>query len=193
MRRLAVTCCTALCAVLVACGGGSSNGTPVGGGVPTPTPIPTPTPTPTPKGVVLPTGMVCPAPTPPPMLGLKVTVQAREGNRIRLDSKPIIPNIDHYCEKVGFGDWKFCDTRVEGTSDRVACDYLATGQADNGRWGPNWFVNGKPCGQDPTQCVLHDSEQFLAIGKVTGSNEACASDLVSHDPEGSRCGSIDVQ
>jgi len=54
-------------------------------------------------------------------------------------------------------------------------------------------VNGKPCGSDPSQCVLHDSEQFLAIGKVAGSYEACASDLVAHDPSGSRCGSIDVQ
>ena len=177
---------------LAACGGGTSTPNPNPVGVSS-TPTPAPTPSPTPVGVVLPTGMVCPNPTPPPMLGMKVTIQAQDGDKLRLDSKPQVPNTDNYCDKVGFGAYKFCDTRVEGTSDRVACDYLATGIADNGRWGPNWYYNDKPCGSDSSTCVLNPDNQYLAIGKVKGTYKACAADIVPVDPSGSRCGEITVQ
>jgi hypothetical protein len=127
------------------------------------------------------------------MLSMKVTIQAQDGEKLRLDSKPQVPNTDHYCDKVGFGDWKFCDTRVEGTSDRVACDYLMTGIADNGRWGPNWYYNDQPCGSDESKCVLNPDNQYLAIGKAKGTYRACAADNVPVDALGSRCGEINVQ
>jgi hypothetical protein len=127
------------------------------------------------------------------MLGIKVSIQAQEGGRLRLDSKPLVPNTDHYCEKVGFGDWKFCDTRVEGTSDRVACDYLVTGIAQDGRWGPTWYYNGRLCGEDPSVCVAHPDNQYLAIGKAKGTYRACAADNVPVAPDGSRCGELEVQ
>jgi hypothetical protein len=104
-----------------------------------------------------------------------------------------VPNTDHYCEKVGFGDWKFCDTRVEGTSDRVACDYQVTGIAQDGRWGPTWYYNGKLCGEDPSVCVAHPDNQYLAIGKAKGTYRACAADNVPVAPDGSRCGELVVQ
>ena len=96
--------------VLVQCG--SSPATPTGN--PTPggvTPSATPAPTPTPSGSSgLPAGMVCSSPTPPPLLRMHVKVHDDSGGRKVLDSKPIVANVDHYCDKVGFGDWKFCDT-----------------------------------------------------------------------------------
>ena len=37
---------------------------------------------------------------------MHVKVHAADGGRIVLDSKPIVANIDHYCDR-WFGDWKF--------------------------------------------------------------------------------------
>ena len=190
MNRSLAFFCAALGLALIACGGST---TPSGtSGPPVVTLAPAPTPT-SETSVVLPPGMVCPAPTPPPMLRMHVSLQAQEGERRRLDSKPLVPNIDHYCDKVGFGDWKFCDTRPEGNKDRVACDYLATGKAENGRWGPTWFFGNENCGYDPSHCQDHPDNQFLAIGKLPGTYEACAAENVPVDPNGSRCGTLDVQ
>ena len=179
MSRSLALFCAASGLALFACGGNTPAGPPPVTLPPAPTPSPTAS-----TSVVLPPGMVCPAPTPPPMLRMHVSLQMKEGERRRLDSKPLVPNTDHYCEKVGFGDWKFCDTRVEGSSDRVACDYLAVGKAENGRWGPTWFLGDSNCGPD---------NQFLTIGKVPGTYEACAAENVPVAPGGSRCGTVDVQ
>ena len=173
--------------VLAQCGSNAS--TPTSG----PTPVvvgPTPTPIPAPAGIVLPAGMVC-NPTPPPLLRLKVAAWREHGDGMILDSKPIVPNVDHYCERVGFGDWKFCDTRPEGDPQREACDYLAVGKADNGRWGPTWVGEGKPCGVEFSLCTLHASNQFMAIAKGKGEFKACASDLAPVAANGDRCGVLE--
>jgi hypothetical protein len=191
MSRSLALLCAATGLALIACGG-STTPTPSGPPVVTLAPAPTPTAAPD-SSVVLPPGMVCPAPTPPPMLRMHVSLQMQEGNRRRLDSKPLVPNTDHYCEKVGFGDWKFCDTRVEGSSDRVACDYLAVGKAENGRWGPTWFLGDSNCGPDNPDCIDYPDNQFLTIGKVPGTYEACAAENVPVAPGGTRCGTIEVK
>ena len=184
---------------LVRCG--SSSSSPPGGPtppvvvpIPTPTPSPTPTPTPTPTPGVLPPGMVCSSPTPPPLLRMHLKVHAREGERIVLDSKPLVANVDGYCDKVGFGDWSFCETRPEGHPERVACDYLVTGKAeDTGRWGPTWFYGNDLCAYFPDKCANHPTEQFMAIAKSTGTYEACAADNWPVAANGTRCGTIEVR
>jgi hypothetical protein len=190
---LAGAACVAAAVTLARCGGDSA--TPPT----TPTPIPTvaPTPTPTP-GIVLPPGMVC-DPTPPPLLGINAGKwRPRSESGWILDSNPIVPNVDHYCARVGFGEWRFCNTRPEGDEQRIACDYLAVGIAsDTGRWGPTWTIDGKPCdGQG--NCLNHSENQFKAIGKGPGYYEACASPLAKvytgDDPyPGTRCGVLDWQ
>ena len=40
---------------------------------------------------------------------------------------------------------------LEGSSDRVACDYLATGIAENGRWGPTWFYRERELRARPVE------------------------------------------
>jgi hypothetical protein len=135
-----------------AAGCGSNASTPPT--LPTPVPTAAPTPVPTPAGIVLPAGMVC-DPTPPPLLRMQAAEWRPHGDGWLLDSSPIVPNVDHYCDRVGFGEWKFCFTRPEGDPQRVACDCLVTGKAsDTGRWGPTWTFNGRPC--DGSQgCVNH--------------------------------------
>ena len=173
-------------AALVACGGGSAAAPTQP--TPAPTTPPTPQPTPTP---LLPAGLVC-SPTPPPLLYLQLKIHSDEGGRYVLDSKPVVSNVDHYCDRVGFGDWKFCDTRAEGDPQRTACDYMAVGQADTGRWGPTWYYGTTLCTQ-ATQCRLHPTNQFMAIAADNGTFNACAADSVPVDPRGARCGSIDIE
>jgi hypothetical protein len=176
--------------VLVQCG--SSASTPTGTTSPTPAAKSTPTPAPTPVAL-LPAGMVC-DPTPPPIVRMQVTIHSTEGGRTVLDSKPLVANVDDYCDRVGFGGWKFCATRQEGNDQRVACDYMVTGKAeDTGRWGPTWFYNSDLCSLQPAQCALHQTEQFLAIAKNAGRYTACAREDYPVAPDGTRCGWIEIQ
>jgi hypothetical protein len=101
---------------------------------------------------------------------------AGEGGRNILDSKPQVENVDGYCGKVGFDSRAvFCDTRLEGDPQRVACDYLAMGKAkDTGRWGPTWFYEGMPCEQAGQACSNHPDNQFMAVAKADGEFAACA-------------------
>jgi hypothetical protein len=179
-----------------ACGGGSgSHPTPVSASTPTPTPAPTPTPTSS-----LPAGMVC-DPTPPPLYGIKVKVLFDSGGlRKTLDSRPVVINMDGYCEKAGFGaNAKFCFTRPEDDPQATACDYLAVGRAsDTGRWGPTWYWENKPCtaGAGEIGCTNYADNQFLVNIRGDGNYEACAAPEIplSPDPEkpGSRCGSCRI-
>jgi hypothetical protein len=176
---------------LVQCGSSASSpsGTPTS---PVVTPTPTPTAAPTP-GPTLPLGMTC-SPTPPPILRMQLKVHSIEGGRTVLDSKPLVVNVDHYCDRVGFGDWKFCDTRPEGDPQRVACDYLVTGKAeDTARWGPTWFYSSDLCAYFPDSCANHPTEQFMAIAKAKGTFEACAADGWPVASDGTRCGTIDIK
>ncbi len=175
-----------LVASLSQCGGGASAPT-TQPSVPTTT---TTTTAPPSAGNLLPAGMVC-DPTPPPLYRMQAKIHGFGGYRNVLDSKPVVWNVDNYCDRVGIGSGKFCDTRPEGDLQRVACDYLATGKAlDTGRWGPTWFYNGIPCAQEGEHvgCSNHPDGQFMAIGKGDGEYAACASPDVPMIPDGSRCG-----
>ncbi len=176
-------------AALAGCGGSSTPTQPVSSPTPTPTPAVTPTPS---SG--LPPGMTC-NPTPPPLYGMKAKIHDDSPGRKVLDSKPLVMNIDGYCARVGSGGdgVKFCDTRPEGNAERVACDYLATGKASNGRWGPNWTWNDKPCdGENFTSCANHQDNQFMAIAKASGTYVACAAADRPVAPEGQSCGFVNV-
>jgi hypothetical protein len=184
-----ILCAAGGLGAIVQCGGSSS---PTTNPTPVPTVAPTPTPTPTPAGIVLPPGMVC-DPTPPPLYGMRVKKHDGTADRAVLDSKPLVENVDHYCERVSDVSGKFCDTRLEGNPQRVACDYMAVGKAlDTGRWGPTWYYNGQPCdGANAANCLNHSTEQFLAIAKNPGRFEACASPLAPVAADGSACGKCD--
>jgi len=132
--------------------------------------------------------------TPTPILRMNIGRFINSGGRIVLDSKPVVANIDHYCDRVGFGDWKFCDTRPEGDAQRVACDYLVTGKAeDTGRWGPTWFYGSDLCSASPDKCANHQTEQFMVVAKAPGTFEACASENWPVAPDGARCGAYKVK
>ena len=183
---------TAVLAGLVGCGGSDS---PTTTPTPAPTAVPTPTPSPTPNPAPpLPPGMTC-SPTPPPLYGITVKVQqvTAGGGRKTLDSRPLVINMNGYCESVGFSGY-FCFTRREDDPQAVACDYMAVGQAsDTGRWGPTWTADGRACTADDAQgCRNHPDNQFLVIAKGEGLFSACAAPYIplSTDPvrPGSRCG-----
>ena len=172
----------------IQCGGAS---TPTEGPTP-PSGTPTPTPTPTPS-TGLPPGMTC-NPTPPPILRMHLKVHDDSGDRKVLDSKPLVANVDDYCDRVGFGSWKFCDTRPEGHPEREACDYLVVGKAeDTGRWGPTWFYGSDLCAYFPGDCANHPNNQFMAVAKAKGTYEACAAEGWPVAANGTRCGTIEIK
>jgi len=159
-------------------------------------PAPTPGPTPSPGGGTsgLPPGMVC-DPTPPPLYRFHVKIHSGDNaGRLVLDSKPLVVSVDRYCERVGFGDWKFCDTRVEGDPQRVACDYLVAGRAaDTGRWGPTWSYGDQLCSSATGSCNNHSTNQFMAIAKANGTYAACAGDAWPVAANGTRCAELEVK
>jgi len=196
MKRTAFVPVLLTLAALAACGGGGSgNPTPVV----TPTPVPTPAATPTPQAT-LPAGMVC-DPTPPPLYGINLKVHNDTGGRKTIDSRPVVINMNNFCERAGFASTaKFCYTRTEGDSQAPACDYLAVGRsAETGRWGPTWSWNGKPCtaGGGEDGCTNHPDNQFLVNTRGPGVFEACAAASIplSQDPDrpGSRCGTCRIE
>jgi hypothetical protein len=190
LRNLVLAGAVAFAALTLArCGAGSS---PTGGPTPPVTPPPTPAPSPTPDSG-LPAGMVC-DPTPPPLLRMQLKFHDASGDRIVLDSKPLVVNVDNYCDRMGFGSWKFCDTRQEGDPQRTACDYLVTGKAeDTGRWGPTWYYVSDLCADFPDKCANHPDNQFLVIAKGTGIYEACAAEGWPVADNGGRCGTIEIK
>jgi hypothetical protein len=133
-------------------------------------------------------------PTPPPIVRMHISVHSSEGGRIVLDSKPLVADVDGYCARVGFPGWKFCETRLEGDPQRVACDYLVAGRAeDTNRWGPTWFFDSDLCSLAPEDCANHQSEQFLAIAKSPGRYTACAREDYPVAAGGTRCGWIEIK
>jgi hypothetical protein len=175
------------------CGSGSTTNP-----TPNPTPVsgPTPAPTPTPDPLAA-LKAQCGEPLPPPLFGIKVSVQLDNGFRKLVDSRPVVENVgkgtsDSYCGKVGFGaSTAYCDTRPEGHPQREACDILVVGKApDTGRYGPSWSKDGKPCvnagSETAPGCTNHADNQFLVISRGPGNLLACASDV--WPATGSRCG-----
>jgi len=177
--------CLSAAAVIgfVHCGGGSSPTT-------NPTPGPTVAPTPTPGPTVAP--LTC-DPTPPPLYGIRVSIHINQGFRKTLDSKPLVENVDNYCQKLGLAGSKFCFTRAEDDPQRADCDRMAVGiAADTGRYGPQWFYEDEPCsgGGDQAGCNNHPDNQFLVIAKGSGSFVACAADDVPVSAD--KCGGCKV-
>ena len=175
---------------LFGCGSGSST---------TPSNPPTTTPATNPAAAATPTPnpflAQCGDPTPPPLYGMKLKIHVDNGDRKQLDSKPIVPNLNGYCGKVGLGDQGlYCETRPEGSVQREACDALVVGKAkDTGRVGPTWTRNGQPCfaagdtGGQPG-CVNLPDNQFLIVARGPGNYLACASEEWPMADGGSRCG-----
>ncbi len=185
----------AMAGMLAACGSGTPSQP---NQSPTPITPPPTSPSPPPTGIVLPPGMVC-DPTPPPLHYLHVKIHDDSGDRKVLDSKPVVENVDNYCDRTHQGSGKFCDTRLEDDPQRTACDYLMTGISPaTGRWGPTWTWNGKPCGtyatdETFTSCANHQSNQFMVIAKTSGKYVACANPDVPVAPGGSACGEVDIK
>ena len=175
---LLATCCMAL----EGCGS-SSTTTPPPPTLPPPTTVPVTVPTPDPLIAA------CGSPSPPPLYGIKVKVQTDQGYRKLVDSRPIVKNVNGYCDKVGHGG-PYCDTRLEGDLQREACDALVMGRAkDTGRYGPTWYFEARPCveaGVPGDSCVNHPDNQFLVVTRGEGEILACAADNVPVDE--ARCG-----
>jgi hypothetical protein len=197
MRRAVLTYVAAAAVVVLNACGGSSNTSPNPNPSSTPVPAPSPTPTPTPDFK-----SQCGDPVPPPLYGMKLSVQVDQGSRKLIDSKPVVENTgrgsqaDSYCFKVGF-DFRvaYCDTRPEGNAQREACDALVVGRAtDTGRIGPTWSKDGKPCDMggngSSSPCSNHPDNQFLAISRGDGQMLACASD--EWPATGARCAGCNV-
>jgi hypothetical protein len=184
MRRRALLACLLVAAVAPFARCGSTPSPPT-----VPTPLPTIAPTPTPEPTLAP--LRC-NPTPPPLYGIKVTVHINQGYRKTLDSKPLVWNVDHYCQRVGLSG-RFCFTRAEDDPQRADCDRMVTGVAtDTGRYGPTWLYNGQPCsgGGDQPGCNNHPENQFLVIAKGEGEFTACAAKNVPIEQD--RCGVCNV-
>ena len=155
------------------------------------TPVATATPAPTPA----PSAVTC-NPTPPPLYGIKVTIRDASGYRKIVGAEPLVANYDGYCGKVGFDpNQLFCTTRTASDPAKPSCDSVAVGvSGDTGRYGPTWIYEGRPCNQpgDQEGCENHPTDQFLAYAKGSGEFAACAAASMPIDPEGSRCGVIQM-
>jgi hypothetical protein len=136
----------------------------------------------------------CGSPKPPPLYGIKVKVQLDQGYRKLVDSRPIVKNVDGYCGQTGQGNGPYCDTRLEGSLQREACDALVIGKAkDTHRYGPTWLFEARPCVAEGTGgdgCVNHSTNQFLVVTRGEGEIMACAADDVPVS-EG-RCGACQL-
>jgi hypothetical protein len=130
-------------------------------------------------------------PTPPPLFRMEITIESSNGHTRTLKVTPTVPNTDGYCDRVGFGAYKFCDVRRPEDPQRAACEALAVGRAtDTGRWGPTWTysANYEPAhacvGGDPG-CTNHPSDQFRVIANGPAQYYATASATVplSIDPD----------
>lgn len=150
---------------------------------PAPQPTPTPTPGSEPEGDPVssrPGGGVsgsCGEPVPPPISRVNVKLHGQGGDRLLLDSTPIVGPDATYCRRIGFTDGRsLCPVRPEGHSERQACETLRVGRAsDTGRPGPTWSANGKRCnGPDGgTACLNHPDNQYLVFAYGSGSFRAC--------------------
>jgi hypothetical protein len=137
------------------------------------------------------------SPAPPPLYDILVEIKSSDGYTRTLKATPRVPNTNGYCDKVGFGAYKFCNVRRDGDPQKEACEGMVLGRAtDTNRWGPTWkyslnYEQEHLCtGSDPG-CTNHGSNQYLVTTKGSGVFFACANPTVplSTDPNypGSRC------
>ena len=201
--RLASIPALALAVALSACGGGEEPAPthaaplPDAGTLIPVAPAPQPTPTPTPGAApedpspwpAIPggggsgggggaTSGSCGEPEPPAVSRFRVSVHSMNGDRMTLDSTPLVgPDIE-YCRRIGYTDGRsFCPVRPEGHPEREACEAARVGPAsDTGRVGPTWSVDGRRCDGEGASgsCQNHSSNQFLAYAWGKGTFRACA-------------------
>jgi hypothetical protein len=151
-----------------------------------PQPTPTPTPGSVPDEGPLPanpgggnggTGASeCGEPVPPPVTQVSVKVHGGSGDRVLLDSTPLVGPDGAYCRRIGFTDGRlYCPVRPEGNPERLACEAARVGSAsDTGRIGPTWSIDGRPCdGSGANACVNHPDNQFLVFAYGSGTFRAC--------------------
>ncbi len=109
---------------------------------------------------------------------MAIKVQGGNGDRLLLDSTPLVGPDATYCKRIGYSDGRaYCPVRAEGSPDRVACEAARVGRAsDTGRVGPTWTVDGRPCDGSAavTSCVNHPANQFQAYAYGSGTFRACA-------------------
>jgi len=191
---------------LAACGGGGETATPsrpaplpdvalvptAPAPQPSPTPIPGSEPDPDPVPAIPGGGggsSTCGAPVPPPVSRMNVKPHGGSGERMLLDSTPIVGPDVAYCARIGFTDGRpFCPVRVEGHPERQACEAARVGRAsDTGRAGPTWTANGKRCdGPDGgASCLNHPDNQYLVFAYGSGTFRACTASGV--------CGEVVLQ
>jgi hypothetical protein len=204
MRILTTIAALGLCAILSACGGDeapppvrpdplpdAASLIPV---APAPQPTPSPVPGATPEDPspwpAIPGGggtaggggsgavaASCGEPEPPSIARLRVNVHSMNGDRMTLDSTPLVGPDVEYCRLVGFTDGRsFCPVRTEGHPERAACEAARVGRAsDTGRMGPTWSVDGRPCDGEGAlgSCENHSDNQYLAYAWGRGTFRAC--------------------
>ena len=123
------------------------------------------------------TASSCGEPEPPAIARLRVSVHSWNGERMTLDSTPLVgPDVD-YCRRIGYTDGRsFCPVRPEGSPERAACEAARVGSAsDTGRIGPTWSVDGRACDGEGLvgSCQNHSDNQFLAYAWGRGTFRAC--------------------
>src|SRR5947209_292710 len=154
---------------IAACSGGGGSPSTPSTSTPTPASTPAPAPTPTPNPFAAACGSPLPAFADSYGFGIKVQTEPTKNKKV-LNASPLVLN-NAYCQAVGFGNFKFCNTRPESSPQRAACDHYLSGISDSGRVGPNWFkaeVDGRllKCGGvgvqgDTADCRLNDTNQYL--------------------------------
>lgn len=119
----------------------------------------------------------CGEPAPPALATVAIKVHGGSGDRVLLDSTPLVGPDAAFCKRIGYSDGRsYCPVRTEGSPERLACEAARVGRAsDTGRVGPTWTVDGRGCDGygDVTSCVNHPTNQFQAYAYGPGTFRAC--------------------
>ncbi len=125
-----------------------------------------------------PGGGVCGSPFPPAVTRIAIGIYSSGGDRVQLDSTPLVGPDLLYCEAIGYTDGRsFCPVRPNGHPERLACEAARIGRArDTGRVGPTWSANGSPCtgAGAGASCQNHPTNQFQVFTYGSGTFRACA-------------------
>jgi hypothetical protein len=112
-------------------------------------------------------------------------VHIRGATAWTLDSTPLVGPDAKYCASIGYGDRDVCPVRLEGNSQRSACELYVVGRAvDTGRPGPTWYHGSSLCNGEAAGCANHSDNQYLLLVYTGGNFRACGRNGV--------CGDVDV-